>query len=407
MGRSWLEICPGLDESVWQAIVTAAEPTPLEAVIGDRVYMFTHRSDPETELLFVYGADVTIQRQTERALRQSEKMATLGTLVAGVAHELNNPAAATSRAAEQLGDAFVRLEAAHLELDTAGLPPDALTLLRELEARAREQAGTPGEFDALTRSDLEAAVESWLEEHGVDEPWELAPSLVAQGLDITELERLGATLPEVALLPVLVWAACAFPVHSLAYEIGEGSARISELVRALKSYSFLGQAPIQAIDVHEGLDNTLVILRSKLKRGVTVRRDYCTNMAPVPAYGSELNQVWTNLIDNAVDAMDGVGELAIRTRFADGWATVEIEDDGPGIPDDLQAQIFDPFFTTKAPGSGTGLGLATSYSVIVEKHRGEISVESRPGQTVFTVRLPAEGSPLSPEGGPEAVVLEA
>ncbi len=391
VGRSWLEICPGLDEGLWRSILTAEEPIPLEAVVGDHVYVFTHRSDPGSELVFVYGADVTIQRNAERALRQSEKMATLGTLVAGVAHELNNPAAATSRAAEQLREVFARLEEAHLRLNATALPAEARAVLEALEEQARAHAGRPGALDPLTRSDLETSVEEWLDERAVEEPWDLAPSLVSQGLDVPGLSKLAATLPGEALLPVLRWAGCVYPVYSLLYEIGEGSSRISELVRALKNYSFLGQAPVQDIDVHEGLDNTLVILRSKLKGGVTVRREYCTNMPTIRAYGSELNQVWTNLIDNAVDAMDGEGTITIRTRFDDGHGVIEVEDDGPGIPKELQSHVFDPFFTTKDPGHGTGLGLATTYAVITEKHRGSITLDSGPGRTVFTVRLPAAG----------------
>jgi signal transduction histidine kinase len=393
VGRSWLEVCPEVDESVWRTILGSSEPVPLETVLDDRVYVFTHRSDPDSALVFVYGADVTLQRQAESALRQSEKMATLGTLVAGVAHELNNPAAATSRAADQLRDVFSRFEEAQLGLHATELPANARELLRALEEQARLHAGRPDAFDALARSDLESAVEGWLEERAVDDPWELAPALVSQGLDAPELSSLADALPDDAVVPVVTWAAYAYPVYSLLYEIGEGSTRISELVRALKNYSFLGQAPVQEIDVHEGLDNTLVILRSKLKDGIRVHRDYCTNMPRIRAFGSELNQVWTNLIDNAVDAMDGKGSLTIRTRFDDGFGVIEIEDDGPGIPAELQAQVFDPFFTTKDPGRGTGLGLATTYSVIVDKHHGTITVDSAPGRTVFTVRLPGEGVP--------------
>ena len=189
-----------------------------------------------------------------------------------------------------------------------------------------------------------------------------------------------------------------FRVHTLSYEIGQGSARISEIVGALKSYSYLGQAPVQAVDLHEGLDNTLVILRNKLKVGIRVHRDYGADVPRVPAYGSELNQVWTNLLDNAADAMGGKGEITIRTRREPGWAVVEICDNGPGIPQSVQARIFDPFFTTKAPGKGMGLGLSTSYSIITDKHKGTVSVASRPGRTWFTVRLPLQSATQPPEG---------
>ena len=329
----------------------------------------------------------------ELMLRQSEKLATLGTLAAGVAHELNNPAAATRRAAEQLRDAFARLEAAHLRLGTVTLPSTGHALLRSLEQQGRERAVHPSGLDVLARSDGEAAVEGWLDQHGIADAWQLAPSLVAQGLDQTALARLAAAFEGEALPAVLAWAASAFSVHTLLHEIGEGSARVAEVVGALKSYSYLGQAPVQAVDLHEGIDNTLVILRNKLKDGITVRRDYGADVPPVAAYGSELNQVWTNLLDNAADAMGGSGEITIRTRRHEGWAIVEIEDDGPGIPEQIQPRIFDPFFTTKAPGKGTGLGLSTTYAIVTQKHQGELRVASRPGCTRFTVKLPIERPP--------------
>src|SRR6185295_3394944 len=227
----------------------------------------------------------------------------------------------------------------------------------------------------LDRSDREAELEDWLDSHDLDAS-ALAPALVGLGLTPPALEDLLKTVGEDALEPVLAWAAAVLPVHQLLYEIGQGSARISEIVRALKSYSYLGQAPVQWIDLHEGLDNTLVILRNKLKAGIEVHREYAKDLPSVHAFGSELNQVWTNLLDNAADAMNGKGHLTIRTRRQDPWAVVEIEDDGPGIPAALQSRIFDPFFTTKAPGKGTGLGLSTSYSIVTEKHHGRIDVES-------------------------------
>ncbi|MGH9258936.1 MAG: sensor histidine kinase, partial [Acidimicrobiales bacterium] len=329
-------------------------------------------------------------------LRQSEKLATLGTLAAGVAHELNNPAAATRRAAEQLREAFARLERDHLRLDAVALTPAGRDELRSLEEQARVRAARPGDLDALTRADRETAVEAWLEEHGVADPWDVAPPLVGLGVQPSALSQLATALPGDALGPALASAASAYLVYSLLHEIGQGSARVSEIVGALKSYSFLGEAPVRAVDLHEGLDNTLVILRSKLKEGIRVHREYAADLPPVPAHGSELNQVWTNLLDNAADAMGGQGAITIRTHRAAGWAVVEIEDDGPGIPIAIQSKVFDPFFTTKAPGKGTGLGLSTSYSIVTGTHRGTIAVESRPGFTRFTVRLPLESPSAVP-----------
>lgn len=326
----------------------------------------------------------------EVMLRQSEKLATLGTLTAGIAHELNNPAAATRRAADQLRDAFAHLEDAHLRLGTVTLTSTGQALLRSLEQQGRERAVRPGDLDVLARSDREAAVEEWLDERGIADPWRLAPSLVGQGLDPSALTQLATALQGEALNAVLAWAASVFSVYTLLHEVGQGSARVAEVVGALKSYSHLGQAPVQTVDLHEGLDNTLVILRGKLKTGINVRRDYGADVPQVTAYGSELNQVWTNLLDNAAEAMGGKGEITIRTRRHGDWAVVEIQDNGPGIPEEIQPKIFDPFFTTKAPGKGTGLGLSTSYAIVTQKHLGEFRVASRPGFTCFTVKLPIE-----------------
>ena len=389
VGRSWTELCPSvLTGTFWQDVVANDGVYRLEAHTAGREFVFAHRRDPRTRLVFVFGADVTAQKQAEQALRQAERMATLGTLAAGVAHELNNPAAATRRAAEQLRDAFAGLEAAHLDLAEAGPPAAGWDLLRDFERHARHHATQPVDLGTVERADREAALEDWLDEQDVSDPWDLAPALVSQGLDPARLDPLIEMFDDNHLGAALGWVVNTFRVHSLSHEIGQGSTRISEIVGALKSYSYLGQAPVQAVDIHEGLDNTLVILRSKLEAGITVHREYGTDVPALQAWGSELNQVWTNLIDNAVDAMDGHGEITIRTYRDGDTVVVEIADTGPGIPEAVQSQVFDPFFTTKPPGKGTGLGLSTSYSIVTGKHRGAISVASRPGATRFTVRLP-------------------
>jgi signal transduction histidine kinase len=326
--------------------------------------------------------------QQEITLRQSEKLATLGKLSAGVAHELNNPAAATQRGAEQLRDSIIQLEQAEFRLGQSNLSTSQLETLESYTQLIAQRTKEPLDLDPLTRSDQEYEIETWLEDQGVEDAWELAPMLVNIGFHCPELSELAENFTSEEF-PVVVALFCnMYITRNLLAEIGHGTSRISEIVKALKSYTYLDQAPTQAIDIHEGLDNTLVMLRGKLKAGVQVRREYAPDLPRIEAFGSELNQVWTNIIDNAVSAMDGQGEIVLRTYRQDAWVVVEIKDTGPGIPQDIQTKIFDPFFTTKAPGEGTGLGLNISHNIIVQKHKGKIAVYSRPGETCFEVKLP-------------------
>jgi signal transduction histidine kinase len=326
--------------------------------------------------------------QQEMMLRQSEKLATLGKLSAGMAHELNNPAAAAQRGAEQLRTAVAQLQRAHLQLHQQSLTPAQLAALADLDTAAQTRASQPTELDALIRGDREADVEDWLARRGVKDGWEFAPGLVSLGYEAEGLAVLCEPFTAETFPPLLAWLNAAYTIYTLLAEIHEGAGRITAIVKALKSYVYLDQSPVQAVDVHEGLDNTLVMLRGKLKRGVNVQRDYQPDLPRIEAYGSELNQVWTNIIDNAVGAMNEQGELTLRT-FSDGdWVVVEICDNGPGIPPEVQDKIFDPFFTTKAPGEGTGLGLNISHNIIVQKHKGKITVESEYGRTCFRVKLP-------------------
>ena len=360
--RCWLDLCPGMDPDVWRGVLEAAEPVLFAARIGNREYVFTHRREAGGELVFVFGADVTQEKQSERALRQSQKMATLGTLAAGVAHELNNPAAATSRAADQLRDAVAQLEEAHLRLDAAGLTPEAREQLKTLEQQARERAARADDLDPMERSDREAAVEEWLEEHGVDEPWQLAPLLARRGLDPPELSRLATVFQGEALPAALTWAGTAFSVYTLLHEIGQGSTRISEIVRALKSYSYLGQAPVQAVDRPRGTGQHA----GDSPQQAQDRHRRCTGSTRRPAarcaaHGSELNQVWTNLLDNAADAMGGQGQTSPSGPAATATtSSSRSRTTGRASPRRSSTQVFDPFFTTKEPGKGTGLGLSTS-----------------------------------------------
>ena len=337
-------------------------------------------------------------RNTELMLRQSEKMAALGTLSAGLAHELNNPAAAVRRSATQLRESLAGLQRHAAGLGALNPSPEAMAAVNTLRMELPQRATSPVRLDPLARSDLEGEVGGWLEEQGVDQPWELAPAIVALGWHAADLEDLTTPFTSAQKPVFLCWLATACTVYALLDEVSLGAGRISEIVQAVKSYSYLDQAPVQLVDVHEGIENTLIILRHKLKGGVTVVKDYVPDLPRIEAYANELNQVWTNLIDNAIDAMNGHGVLRIRTygqvKPGDGGTRseiiVEISDNGPGISPEVQGRIFDAFFTTKEPGKGTGLGLHISYNIVVNRHHGEIKVESQPGQTAFRVTLPVQ-----------------
>lgn len=348
----------------------------------DKVYMlWEHKKLRDLETAYL---------QQEMTLRQSEKLATLGKLSAGMAHELNNPASAAQRGAEQLRVEIDQLERAHRKLGETGLDKDQTTALERLIESITNRTGRPLDTDPLARSDLEGEIELWLEEQGIDEPWELAPTLATLGLDEGKLTEIAEPFTRDQLPAILASLSGAYSARALLEEIREGAGRISDIVKALKSYSYLDQAPIQSIDIHEGLNDTLLMLRNKLKDGIAIRREFDTDLPRIEAFGPELNQVWTNLIDNAVGAMEGSGELTLRTYKDERWLVVEIRDTGPGIPEAIQSKVFDPFFTTKPPGEGTGLGLNISHNIIVQKHKGEIQVRSKPGATCFEVKLPLD-----------------
>ena len=335
---------------------------------------------------------LTRWRVMEAMLRQGEKMAQLGTLTAGVAHELNNPAAAVRRGADQLRAAMAKHEMAQAQLQALGLDHLQRSLLQEITGETQAGAIHPPEMDAIARSDKEYELEDWLEARGVLNAWELAPTLVDLDLEPSDLEQLAEKFTTEALTASIAWLGATYEVYSLLNEVGQGAERISEIVKALKSYSYLDQAPVQAVDIHEGIDNTLLILRNKINAGVSIKREYADPLPKIQGYGSELNPVWTNIIDNAIDVLVEQEDLdpviVIKSAWEGDWVKVTIADNGPGIPPEIVPKIFDPFFTTKPPGKGTGLGLNISYNIVVQKHRGDLQVSSFPGKTEFTIRLP-------------------
>ena len=350
----------------------------------------------------------TIQRinSMQDQLLLQEKMASIGRLSAGMAHEMNNPASAAQRGAAQASAVFARLQEAQIELGRLGLYGSRLDKLRELDALAARRARDPVELGAVERSDREAEVEDWLERYDVRSGGDLAASIVNLGVTRDGLDELGMVFGDERLPVVVEWLGLKSAIYALLSEIVVGTNRIVELVRALKMYTYMDQTPVQDVDVRTGLDDTLVILHNKLKHGVRVVREFDADLPLIQAYASELNQVWTNLIDNAIDAMGGQGTLTLRARRAGDRVEVQVEDDGPGVPADIRSKLFDLFFTTKAPGEGTGLGLAISRNIIVKKHGGEFDLESRDGCTRFTVRLPIGVAPDGETGAPAGALQQ-
>ncbi len=325
-------------------------------------------------------------RNVEGYSQQREKLASLGTMAAGLAHELNNPAAAARRAAAHLQETTEKVQALFCQL-TRGIGHDQLLLLVAASRDALERLAKAPKLDHLARSDRSEVIAGWLETRGVPLAWELAPTFADAGLDLAWAEQLTGKLPAASHADALGWLEARLTLKSLLTQVEQSTTRIAELVKAVKSYSFMDQSPMQEVDIHEGIESTLTMLGHKLKN-VTVVRAFDRTLPRIMAYGSELNQVWTNLIDNAIHAVAGTGKICVGTTREGEQLVVEIVDYGAGIPPEVQAHMFEPFFTTKPVGTGTGLGLIISNRIVADRHGGEIEFESRPGETRFKVRLP-------------------
>ncbi|HVV18152.1 MAG TPA: ATP-binding protein [Pseudonocardiaceae bacterium] len=361
-------------------------PSRMYVLSADLFSQFMHEWFP-MPLHMLEGLFYGMQ-SSQQAVSQRERLLALGSLSAGLTHELNNPAAAAVRATSSLRDRVAGMRHKLGMIAGGRFSPEQLQTLIKLQEEAVEHVAKAPELSPLEASDMEDALTDWFDDHDIAGGWEIAPTFVQAGLDVEWLDNMAATVDGSILEGAVRWLYYTIDTETLMTEIEDSTTRVSTLVTAAKQYSQLDRAPYRVVDVHELLSSTLLMLSRKLGDGIKVVKEYDKSLPQVPVYAAEMNQVWTNLIDNAVDAMDGTGTLTIRTSRDDDWLLVEICDTGPGIPQDIIGRIFEPFFTTKPVGSGTGLGLDISWRIVVNKHHGDLSVESEPGNTRFRVRIP-------------------
>ncbi|MGZ4592551.1 MAG: ATP-binding protein [Actinomycetes bacterium] len=396
----------GVYAGATQAYLAPAEQRPyvnsLQSVTDSRLFVLEARAFATTirtwfpmAMHLLEGLFVGM-RASDALVGQRERLLSLGRLSAGLTHELNNPAAAAVRATSALRERVTKMRHKLALLAGGKLDTETLIRLTAVQEEAVERLPKAPKLTPMQVSDAEDELIDWLDGHSVTDGWDLAPTLVAAGVDCSWLDRVMSVVPAEHLENGLRWVTYALETEMLMNEIEDATHRISALVGAAKQYSQLDRAAHQFVDVHDGLDSTLVMLGGKVTRGIRVEKDYDRTLPDIPAYPAELNQVWTNLIDNAIGAMDGQGTLTLRTALDGDQVLVEVADTGPGVPEDLRQRIFEPFFTTKPVGEGTGLGLDIAYRIVVQRHRGDLRLESSPGSTRFQVRLPLTEPPADP-----------